>query len=172
MIAAAVALLMVVAPASAITKGGVVDSNDQYPYVGLMVAYVDGVPSWRCTGTLVSPKLFITAGHCTSGADEVEIWFDWDLTDAALHNYPTGPGDASGEPYTHPDYVDDQFYLHDLGVVVLDGKGYKTPTASTPSYREKMTPVCSTDSPLAPSSPLSAMGFSRRIRPAPPPTRT
>lgn len=127
MFAAITALLVVmVAPASAITKGGVVDSSDQYPYVGLMVAYVDGVPSWRCTGTLVSPKLFITAGHCTFGADHVEIWFDWDLTDAALHDYPN-EGDASGEPYTHPEYVDSTFYLHDLGVVVLDKKGYETP---------------------------------------------
>ena len=131
MFAAITALLLVmVAPASAITKGGVVDSNNEYPYVGLMVAYVDGVPSWRCTGTLVSPKLFITAGHCTYGADSVEIWFDWDLTDAELHNYPAGPGDASGTPYTHPEYVDAQFYLHDLGVVVLDGKGYQTPDGS------------------------------------------
>ena len=131
MFAAITALLVVmVAPAGAITKGGTIDSNDQYPYVGLMVAYVDGVPSWRCTGTLVSPKLFVTAGHCTSGADEVEIWFDWDLTDAELHNYPGGPGDASGEPYTHPDYVDSTFYLHDLGVVVLDGKGYTTPNGT------------------------------------------
>ncbi len=129
MIAAITAMLMLaVAPASAVTKGGVVDSAEEYPYVGLMVAYVDGEPAWRCTGTLVSPKLFVTAGHCTYGADHVEIWFDYDLTDAELHNYPFGPGDASGEPYTHPDYDDSAFYLHDLGVVVLDGKGYETPT--------------------------------------------
>ena len=30
-------------------------------------------------------------------------------------------------PYTHPDYDPDAFYLHDLGVVVLQGKGYETP---------------------------------------------
>ena len=24
-----------------------------HPYVGLMIAKVDGVPSWRCTGTLI-----------------------------------------------------------------------------------------------------------------------
>ena len=131
MLAAIVTLLLVaVAPASAITKGGEVDSSNQYPYVGLMVAYVDGVPSWRCTGTLVSPKLFVTAGHCTDGADHVEIWFDYDLTDAELHNYPSGPGDASGTPYTHPDYDPDAFYLHDLGVVVLDGRGYRTPNGT------------------------------------------
>ena len=127
---AAVSMMLVgmVAPASAITKGGVVDSGNEYPYVGLMVAYDDDRnPLWRCTGTLVSPKLFITAGHCTSGADHVEIWFDWDVTDGAAEGYPLyGEGDASGTPYTHPDYNDDTFYLHDLGVVVLDGRGYQT----------------------------------------------
>jgi secreted trypsin-like serine protease len=126
-------LLVLVAPASAITKGGVVDSENQYPYVGLMVAYVYDeetktyVPSWRCTGTLVDPNIFITAGHCTYGADHVEIWFDWDLTDTADEGYPLyGEGDASGEAFTHPEYDDDAFYAHDLGVVVLDGKGYET----------------------------------------------
>jgi secreted trypsin-like serine protease len=130
-VVAVIALLMLaVAPASAVTKGGVVDTDEQYPYVGLMVAYVENEegdlePAWRCTGTLVSSKLFVTAGHCTYGADWVEIWFDYDLTDAEAHNYPWGPGDASGEPYTHPDYDDSAFYLHDLGVVVLD-KPYRT----------------------------------------------
>ena len=130
---AVTALLMVmVAPASAITKGGVVDSGEEYPYVGLMVAFVEDaegelVASWRCTGTLVSSKLFVTAGHCTDGADWVEIWFDYDVTDAVASNYgEVGGGDASGTPYTHPDYVDSTFYLHDLGVVVLD-KSYRTP---------------------------------------------
>lgn len=129
-LAALIALLAVaIAPASAVTKGGVVDTENQYPYVGLMVAYVkdgkDLVPAWRCTGTLVSPKLFVTAGHCTDGADHVEIWFDVDVTDAEAHNYPGGPGDASGTPYTHPEYDDAAFYLHDLGVVVLK-KPYRT----------------------------------------------
>ena len=120
-LAATIALLTVmVMPASAITKGGVVDTAEEFPHVGLMVAFIEGAPAWRCTGTLVSPTLYVTAGHCTSGADHVEIWFDYDLTDAAAHNYPAGPGDASGTPYTHPEYDDNAFFLHDLGVVVLD----------------------------------------------------
>lgn len=124
------ALLMVmVAPASAITKGGVVDSSNQYDYVGLMVAYVYDeetktyIPQWRCSGTLVSPTLYITAGHCTDGADWVEIWFDWDVTDAAAEGYPIyGEGDAGGVPYTHELYDPNAFYTHDLGVVVLSRK--------------------------------------------------
>lgn len=123
-LAATIALLtLMVMPASAITKGGVVDTAEDFPHVGLMVAFVlDGdevVPAWRCSGTLVSPTLYVTAGHCTSGAVHVEIWFDYDITDAAAQGYPFD-GDVSGTPYAHPEYDDNAFFLHDLGVVVLD----------------------------------------------------
>jgi len=79
-----------------------------------------GAPLWRCSGTLISDTLFLTAGHCTEApAAHVEIWFDADLTDALGHDYPFN-GDASGTPYTHPNYNPNAFYLFDLGVVVLD----------------------------------------------------
>lgn len=104
-------------PASAITDG--VPDGDGHPHVGLMVAFVDGAPAWRCSGTLISPTVYVTAGHCTFGADHVEIWFGDDIRDAAANHYPTH-GDVSGTPYTHPEYDDAAFYLHDLGVVVLD----------------------------------------------------
>ena len=68
---------------------------------------------------MISATVFLTAGHCTFGADHVEVWFDEDLTDAAANNYPN-EGDVGGTPYTHPQYNDAAFYLHDLGVVVLD----------------------------------------------------
>ena len=99
--------------------------GDRHPYVGLMVAYDEnGTPLWRCSGTLISPQLFLTAGHCTEGpADHVEIWFGADLTNASLHNYPT-QGDVGGTPYTHPEYDPDAFFTHDLGVVVLDEPVY------------------------------------------------
>lgn len=123
-LAAIVALLTVmVMPASAITRGGYVDTANAYPHVGLMVAFVDvggqDVPAWRCSGTLVSPTLYVTAGHCTSGASHVEIWFGWDVRPAAAPTYPF-IGDVSGTPYKHPQYTDAAFFRHDLGVVVLD----------------------------------------------------
>jgi len=115
---AALALIGLTAPpASAITDG--VPDGDGHPHVGIMVAFVDEAPAWRCSGTLISPTLYLTAGHCTFGADHVEIWFDDDVRDAVASNYPN-VGDVSGTPYTHPDYDDAAFYLHDLGVVVLD----------------------------------------------------
>ena len=69
------ALLMALAlPASAITNGG--PDGDDHPYVGLMVADdVDGNPLWRCSGTLISPTLYLTAGHCTEApAASATIW--------------------------------------------------------------------------------------------------
>ena len=41
------------------------DDGNGHPYVGLMVAQnADGNPLWRCSGTLLSATVFLTAGHC------------------------------------------------------------------------------------------------------------
>lgn len=120
---AVVALLMAtVAPASAITDGEL--DGDGHPYVGLMVAQdAAGKPLWRCSGTLLSDRLFLTAGHCTeSPAAHVEIWFDADVESGIPENGYPYDGDVGGTPYTHPQYDPNAFYLYDLGVVVLDRK--------------------------------------------------
>ena len=70
-------------PANAV-KFGQPDTANAYPWVGLMVAVdEDGDPLWRCTGSLIEPNLFLTAGHCVSDpsaeggdpVDSVRIWF-------------------------------------------------------------------------------------------------
>ncbi|NUT33948.1 MAG: trypsin-like serine protease [Hamadaea sp.] len=114
------AVALSVSPAQAVTDGEL-DGN-RHPYVGLMVAQdAKGNPLWRCSGTLLSPTLYLTAGHCTeSPAAHVEIWFAADVQSGIPGNgYPTS-GDVGGTPYTHPDYNPDAFYLFDVGVVVLD----------------------------------------------------
>ena len=121
--AAAAAITAVATPASAITRGGELDGED-HPYVGLMVATIGGAPVWRCSGALVSPTLYVTAGHCTFGADGAQLWFESDLHDGepgstAGYGYPF-TGEVTGTPSTHPQYVDAAFYRFDLGVVVLD----------------------------------------------------
>jgi V8-like Glu-specific endopeptidase len=115
----ALVLLMVV-PALAITDGEL-DGNG-HPYVGLMVAQdTNGDPLWRCSGTLLSPTLFLTAGHCTEApAAHVEIWFAADIDAGRPGNGYPYTGEVGGTPYTHPQYDPNAFFLYDLGVVVLD----------------------------------------------------
>lgn len=94
----------------------------KHPYVGLMVAQdADGKPLWRCSGTLLSSRVFLTAGHCVeTPAAHVEIWFDADVeSDISTNGYPY-KGDAGGAVSIHPDWDPAQFWLHDLGVVLLD----------------------------------------------------
>ncbi len=108
-------------PVSAITDGQL--DGDGHPYVGLMVAQLeDGTPLWRCSGTLISESVFLTAGHCTEApAARAEIWFESDMTTAnpAAADYPF-TGQTGGRAYAHPDFNPNNFVTRDVGVVVLD----------------------------------------------------
>lgn len=109
-----------IAPATAITDGAL-DGND-HPYVGLMVAQDEaGRPLWRCSGTLISPTVYLTAGHCTEApAAHAEIWFDADVESGIPGNGYPFTGDVGGTTYQHPDYDPGAFFYRDLGIVVLD----------------------------------------------------
>lgn len=113
-------------------KNGEMD-GDGHPYVGLIIMKNNGVPYGRCSGTLISPTLFLTAGHCLADATSVEIWFEPDMeTDAAAKGYPW-TGEASGTPYVHPQYDPNAFWVYDLGVVVLDQAVYMDEYGTLPS---------------------------------------
>ena len=119
---AAASVITAAGPAAAITHGDL--DGDDHPYVGLMVAQdVDGNPLWRCSGTLISPTLYLTAGHCTEApAVRAEIWFDADVQGGIPGNGYPNAGEVSGTTFTHPDYDPDSFFLYDLGMVELDIK--------------------------------------------------
>jgi secreted trypsin-like serine protease len=98
-------------PASAIT-GGAPDGN-AHPAVGGLVAdaaYSDG--TWLyCSGTLVSPTVFVTAAHCEEGP-RVRVSFD--------PAYQDGDVTYTGTWHADPAYSQTQSDPHDLAVVVLD----------------------------------------------------
>lgn len=115
--------LALVGTALAVTNGE--PDGGAHPFVGLMVADdADGNPLWRCTGTLISPTVFLTAGHCTEApAARATIWFAEDVDNTPDFGTPAGypyEGDVDGTTFTHPDYNPAAFFLYDLGVVVLD----------------------------------------------------
>ncbi len=118
-------------PAAAIT-GGYVD-GDAHPNVGLMIADIDGEPEWRCSGTLIAPTVFLTAGHCTGdGATGARVWFDTDLTDNEEYPYG-GATSIEGTPVPHPLYGWSGGDHHDVGLVILDEAVTDIEPAALPS---------------------------------------
>src|SRR5205809_5721335 len=71
-----VGCLLPAASASAITNGA--PDGNGHPEVGALLAqqaYPDG--TWaECTGTLISPTVFLTAAHCDEGVSRVAVTFD------------------------------------------------------------------------------------------------
>jgi len=110
--AAVVAALAVAAPAAAITYG--VPDGEGHPNVGGLVApepYPDG--TWvYCSGTLISPTVFLTAAHCADDGDRVRITFD--------SAYEAGDKVYEGTFEADPLYNQSQSDPHDIAVVVLD----------------------------------------------------
>ena len=120
-------VLLIVVLAMTLGSMGVVNAiqwgwldGDDHPYVGIMVADVDGEPAWRCSGTLIAPRVFLTAGHCVYEADTARVWFDNDLT--GNPDYPDGgPSAIEGTPIPHPEFTGVTIpQTSDVGLVILD----------------------------------------------------
>jgi hypothetical protein len=129
-------LVALAAPAGAV-KNGELDGND-HPYVGLMVAQdAAGNPLWRCSGTLISPTVYLTAGHCTEPpAAQAAIWFDADVESGIPGNGYPFTGDASGTTHLHPDFDPAAFFVRDVGVVVLDAPVFLSEYGELPELNE------------------------------------
>ena len=104
--------------------------GDAHPYVGLLVFDVwNGthyVPAWRGTGSLISPTVVLTAGHCTDGADGGRVWFDEIVQGNPEYPYSGSTSVEMAEIHTYPGFsiVDKWTGLPgwitgDVGIVIL-----------------------------------------------------
>ena len=123
-----VLLLVSVVPAGAITDGEL--DGENHPYVVLLLMDVGGQPAFRCSGTLLSATVLLTAGHCTSNYPDAPYTGMRVFTEADVQNgentYPFGGGPNSVEAVSwaaHPLYETAPFFLHDVGVVILEEPG-------------------------------------------------
>lgn len=130
--AAALALVAAATPAAAITWGA--PDNNDHPNVVALLFVQNGAGFFSCTGTLLTPYVVLTAGHCTEGGGQVNS-----LTyarnspdiDAAISNelgsYPSVTSwlDATwvrGQAVPHPQFADYAEFpnTYDIGVILLE----------------------------------------------------
>jgi V8-like Glu-specific endopeptidase len=126
---------MAAAPAAAVT-GPNIQKDFEHEYVGLVAFYDEsGEFLHRCTGTLLSPEVFLTAGHCVAADDEgnvaalARIWFEQDA--GADYDPATGTPASSGYPVSGGVTSTQLFNYgftdlasipetHDVGLIVLE----------------------------------------------------
>ena len=113
---AAIIGLLVIVPSSAIAiTDGTPDTSNRYPFVGLLAFRdADGEYMHRCSGTLLTPTVVLTASHCTDGTSVVHAYFSFQVPDDFREN-PVG---VLGTPHTNPLY-NPKTLDNDASVVVL-----------------------------------------------------
>lgn len=123
----AMMLLAFALPAAAVTDGEL-DGNG-HPEVVLLLMDVNGAPAFRCSATMLTPTVVLTAGHCAGAPGEfsgMRIFTESDVQHGN-NTYPYAGGPNSVEAvawYSHPDYDPNAFFLHDVGIVILAEPGF------------------------------------------------
>jgi secreted trypsin-like serine protease len=140
-IAVLTVLFLLVMPAGAITYG--VPDGNRHPNVGALVGTFNGQTYPYCSGTLISPTVFLTAAHCNIGTSAVFVTFD--------SEYSAHSKLYSGTFYGDPQYNQAQSDPHDIAVVVLD-KAIKNLTPAQLPYAGQLDQ-------LPHDQPFTAVGY-------------
>jgi len=163
-------------PATAIT-GGEPDGN-RHPNVGL-IAFYDAADHlrYRCSATLISPTVLITAAHCTEGTAGVTlVTFESVIAEEPPSPLPVAADPSSGytaeeleaagylwgTPVTHPEYsgFTDLANWNDVGIVRLD----EPVTGITPAPLAPLGYLDQYESPVLNSTIFELVGYGTEVR--------
>ena len=107
-------LALVVPTSAAAVTNGTFDGSSHASVGALVVDLPGSGLTVVCSGTLIAPKVFLTAGHCTDGrTGPVYVTFESMLDPAVWTLIP-------GTPVTAPGFGHDRSDPRDLGVVLLE----------------------------------------------------
>ncbi|AWL11945.1 hypothetical protein HMF8227_01470 [Saliniradius amylolyticus] len=119
--------------AMAITWGA--PDNGEHPNVGTLLFVQNGVGFFSCTGTMIAPRVMLTAAHCVSEAgntnDITYVRFEEEALSgigdyASLQDWFNNEWMSTTAVIAHPDWTDyGEFPMtYDIGVVILDQPYY------------------------------------------------
>jgi len=126
-------LVLIVGLAIATTAGAITwgePDGGEHPHVGTLLFVQNGVGFYSCTGTMIAPRVMLTAGHCVSEFGNINdftvVRFDDDAL-AGIGDYGSLGAWFAAEwlavetVIPHPLYADyAEFpYTYDIGVVIL-----------------------------------------------------
>lgn len=146
---AGLATAAVASPASAITWG--TPDGDGHPNVVTLIFVQNGEGYYSCTGTLLTPYVVLTAGHCTEGAGQANdaTWVrnDPDIDAAIASELPSYLPNVEawlnatwvrGRAVPHPDFDDYAQFpdTYDIGLVLLEQPIYVAEYGQMPSRRQ------------------------------------
>ena len=138
---AMVLVFSMIGSVGAVTNG--VPDNGRHPYVGLAVFDVlnasgQQVPSHRCSASLLTPTVVLTAAHCTVGTVAARVWFNEVVQ--GNPEYPfSGATSYDGIAHTFPEFCNPcggglpGFAFGDVGIIVLTEP---VPTSAVSDYAE------------------------------------
>ena len=134
----ALVIALASAAAYAITWGE--PDDGEHPNVGTLLFVQNGVGFFSCTGTMIAPRVMLTAGHCVAGQDDngvvqtndvTYVRFDDDAL-SGLFDYPSlqawfdAEWIATDMVVAHPQWNDYAEFpnTYDIGVVILSEDVY------------------------------------------------
>jgi hypothetical protein len=137
---------------------------------------VGGSPSHRCSASLLTPTVVLTAGHCTDGTSAARVWFDEVVTGNAEYPF-SGATSYDGIPYTNPDFCIGcgnglpGFATRDVGIIVLTEP---VPTSVVPASEYAVLPSAGLVDTLKNKSAVDFVGYGvqEQIRGGGPPVWT